>query len=78
MPDTRSNAPCGPRTLLEIKGRALMPCVYHFYRNPPQIVSGSGCVLTDHTGRAYLDCYSGVTVMSAGHCQPAIIEPAIE
>ncbi len=69
--------PAGPEKLLEIKARALMPCVYHFYKDPPQIVSGSGCVLTDHAGREYLDCYSGVTVMNAGHCNPAITEPAI-
>ena len=78
IPDSSTDAPCGPQMLLEIKSRALMPCVYHFYKDPPQIVSGSGCILTDHTGREYLDCYSGVTVMSAGHCNPRIIEPAIE
>lgn len=78
MPEVQSPLPAGPEMLLEIKGRALMPCVYHFYKDPPQIVSGAGCVLTDHTGREYLDCYSGVTVMSAGHCNPAIIEPAID
>jgi acetylornithine/succinyldiaminopimelate/putrescine aminotransferase len=31
-----------------------------------------------HDGRRYLDCFAGVTVMSAGHCNPEIIEPAIE
>ena len=55
-----------------------MPCAHHFYADPPEIVSGEGCLLFDHAGRRYLDCFSGVTVMSAGHCNPAIIEPAIE
>jgi 4-aminobutyrate aminotransferase/4-aminobutyrate aminotransferase/(S)-3-amino-2-methylpropionate transaminase len=64
--------------LLGLKARHLVPCVYHFYQRPPVIVRGEGCYLYDDTGRAYLDCYSGVTVMSAGHCNPAIIEPAIE
>jgi 4-aminobutyrate aminotransferase/4-aminobutyrate aminotransferase/(S)-3-amino-2-methylpropionate transaminase len=68
----------GPDELLRLKRERLSPCVYHFYKNPPQIVSGRGCTLTDHTGRDYIDCYSGVTVMSAGHCEPEIVEPAIE
>ena len=68
----------GPQELLRLKSEYLMPCVYHFYRNPPQLVSGSGSYLFDSEGRQYLDCFSGVTVMSAGHCNPAIIEPAIE
>jgi 4-aminobutyrate aminotransferase/4-aminobutyrate aminotransferase/(S)-3-amino-2-methylpropionate transaminase len=62
---------------LRLKREYLIPCVYHFYKNPPQIVAGDGAYLVDHTGRRYLDFFSGVTVMSAGHCNPAIIEPAI-
>ena len=67
-----------PEELLRLKSEYLIPCVYHFYRRPPHIVAGEGCRLFDHEGRRYLDCYSGVTVMSAGHSNPAIIEPAIE
>ncbi|MCA9310197.1 MAG: aspartate aminotransferase family protein [Phycisphaerales bacterium] len=79
MPETITPLTCsGPETLLELKRRYLIPCVYHFYKDPPQFVSGQGCTLTDHLGREYLDCYSGVTVMSAGHANPDIIEPAIE
>ena len=69
---------CGPRELLRLKGDYLIPCVYHFYKDPPQLVSGHGCVLVDHEGREYLDCFSGVTVMSAGHCNPEITGPAAE
>lgn len=68
----------GPAELLRLKSEYLLPCVYHFYKDPPQIVAARACTLIDHTGREYLDCYSGVTVMSAGHCTPEIIEPAIE
>lgn len=68
----------GPEALLDLKKTYLVPCVYHFYRDPPEIVAAEGVYLIDHTGRRYLDCYSGVTVMNAGHCNPAIIEPAIE
>lgn len=67
-----------PDELIQLKQNYLLPCVYHFYKKPPHIVAGGGCYLIDHLGRRYLDCYSGVTVMSAGHCNPEIIEPAIE
>lgn len=77
MPELLSEV-AGPAELLRLKSEYLMPCVYHFYADPPQIVAGHGCTLIDHTGREYLDCYAGVTVMSAGHGNPAIIEPAIE
>lgn len=68
----------GPDRLLEIKRDRLMPCVYHFYKRPPQIVGARGATLIDSEGREYLDCFAGVTVMNAGHCNPEIIEPAIE
>lgn len=68
----------GVEELLSLKSRYMVPCVYHFYQRPPVIVRGEGCYLYDDTGRAYLDCFAGVTVMSAGHGNPAIIEPAIE
>ena len=72
-----TEAAAGPEELLRLKREYLVPCVYHFYKNPPQIVSGEGCYLIDHAGRRYLDCYTGVTVMSGGHCVDEIIEPAI-
>lgn len=69
--------PASVDELVRLKSQYLVPCVYHFYRNPPHIVAGEGCWLIDDAGRRYLDCFSGVTVMSAGHCNPEIIEPAI-
>lgn len=70
--------PAGPEELLRLKRQYLVPCVYHFYKEPPQIVAGQGCHLIDHAGRRYIDCFSGVTVTSAGHGVPEIIEPVIE
>lgn len=64
--------------LMALKQRYLIPCVYHFYKDPPVYIAGEGAYLIDRKGKRYLDCYTGVTVMSAGHCEPAIIEPAIE
>jgi len=70
--------PASPDELLRLKARYLVPCVYHFYKTPPHIVRGEGCWLFDSAGRRYLDCFSGVTVMNAGHSNPEIIEPAID
>jgi 4-aminobutyrate aminotransferase-like enzyme len=59
--------------LVEVKKRHIWPCVYHFYRDPPVIARGEGAYLFDTQGRQYLDCYSGVGVMSAGHSNPKIL-----
>src|ERR1700722_2313090 len=64
--------------LLAKKRDFLVPCVYHFYQRPPVLVLGEGAYLFDAEGRRYLDCYSGVTVMNAGHSNPEIIEAAID
>jgi 4-aminobutyrate aminotransferase-like enzyme len=64
--------------LLALKREYLVPCVYHFYREPPVLVRGGGAHLFDSAGRRFLDCYSGVSVMNAGHSNPEIIEPAID
>ncbi len=63
--------------LLDLKSRHLLPCLYHFYRNPPVLVRGQMQYLFDGEGRRYLDAYSGVAVMNCGHANPAIVEPAI-
>lgn len=63
---------------LATKRDFLVPCVYHFYQRPPVLVRGEGAFLFDAEGKRYLDCFAGVTVMNAGHSNPAIIEPAIE
>ncbi len=64
--------------LISLKQRYMIPCLYHFYRDPPVIDRGSMQYLFDTAGKRYLDCYSGVTVMNCGHSNPDIIEPAIE
>jgi 4-aminobutyrate aminotransferase-like enzyme len=64
--------------LLAAKRDFLVPCVYHFYQRPPVLVRGEGQYLFDVDGRRYLDCYSGVSVMNAGHSNPEILEAAID
>jgi 4-aminobutyrate aminotransferase/4-aminobutyrate aminotransferase/(S)-3-amino-2-methylpropionate transaminase len=65
-----------PQRLLALKRDFLVPCVYHFYRRPPALVRGEGAYLYDSEGHAYLDCYSGVSVVNAGHSNPEIVEAA--
>jgi 4-aminobutyrate aminotransferase-like enzyme len=56
----------------------LVPSVYHFYQRPPVFVRGEAAYLFDTEGRRYLDCFSGVSVMNAGHSNPEIIAAAID
>src|ERR1700681_4404192 len=64
--------------LLANKKDYLVPCVYHFYQRPPVLVRGEGAYLFDAEGHRYLDCYSGVSVLNAGHSNPEILEAAID
>jgi 4-aminobutyrate aminotransferase-like enzyme len=64
--------------LLAAKKDFLVPCVYHFYQRPPVLVRGEGAYLFDVEGRRYLDCFCGVTVVSAGHSNPEIVDAAID
>jgi 4-aminobutyrate aminotransferase-like enzyme len=65
--------PAGPEEILRKKREFLIPCVYHFYAAPVQIVRGEMQYLYDHTGKRYLDCFAGVSVVNCGHCHPDIV-----
>ncbi len=56
----------------------MIPCVYHFYQDPVQMVRGEGQYVFDHTGKKYLDFYAGVSVLNAGHCHPEIVDKICE
>ena len=62
----------GAAAILEKKKKYIMPCLGHFYSDPRQIVRGSMQYLYDSEGRAYLDCFAGVSVINCGHCNPEI------
>lgn len=70
--------PWGPDRIIKAKQDYLMPCSFHFYKKPPQIVSGKGAFLTDSEGRRYADFFAGVSVMNCGHCNEAINERVID
>lgn len=73
-----AHEPIGPEAILDKKQRYLIPCTYHFYRDPPQIVRGQGVHLYDSSGKRYLDLYSGVSVHALGHCHPELVEAICE
>jgi 4-aminobutyrate aminotransferase / (S)-3-amino-2-methylpropionate transaminase / 5-aminovalerate transaminase len=43
---------------------------------PIVIDRGNGAVVTDINGREYLDCFAGISVVNAGHCNPRVIAAA--
>jgi len=63
---------------LEKKKQYMMPCVYHFYKNPMVLKRGDMQYLYDHNNKQYLDMYAGVSVVNSGHANPAITERVIE
>ncbi len=68
----------GPEGVIAKKNEYFVPCINHFYKNPPQFVKGEMQYLFDSTGKKYLDFFAGVSVMNCGHSNPAIIDPVIE
>ncbi|WP_028973806.1 aspartate aminotransferase family protein [Spirochaeta cellobiosiphila] len=73
----RSNTYLGPEGILGKKNEYLLPCSFHFYKNPPQLVKGKGTRLWDHNDKEYIDFFGGVSVMSCGHCNDDINEEVI-
>lgn len=67
----------GPEEIIHLKNRYLIPCVYHFYKKPIQLVRGEMQYLYDHTGKRYLDFFAGVSVVNAGHCNPEVTEKVV-
>jgi 4-aminobutyrate aminotransferase/(S)-3-amino-2-methylpropionate transaminase len=43
---------------------------------PIVIERAQGAVITDTNGEEYIDCFAGIAVVNAGHCNPEIIEAA--
>jgi 4-aminobutyrate aminotransferase/(S)-3-amino-2-methylpropionate transaminase len=43
---------------------------------PVVIESAHGAIITDTVGKNYIDCFSGIAVTNAGHCNEKVIEAA--
>lgn len=72
MTNPHCNQYIGPEEILRKKQEYIIPCVYHFYTEPMQLVKGEMQYLYDSTGKQYLDCFAGVSVVNCGHCHPEI------
>jgi len=68
----------GSEEILRKKREYIIPCVYHFYNQPMQLVRGEMQYLYDSTGKEYLDCFAGVSVVNCGHCNPEITKAICE
>lgn len=68
----------GVDEVLRKKRDYMIPCVYHFYKEPMQIVRGEMQYLYDDQGKQYLDCFAGVSVVNCGHCNPDITKAICE
>ncbi|KAG1338106.1 alanine--glyoxylate aminotransferase 2, mitochondrial [Cocos nucifera] len=69
----------GPRTaeILRKRSEFLSPSLFHFYKNPLNIVDGKMQYLFDEDGRRYLDAFGGIATVCCGHCHPEVIEAII-
>ena len=45
---------------------------------PVVVESGRGCVIRDASGKEYLDCFAGISVVNAGHCNRKVTAAAKE
>ncbi|HPD15709.1 MAG TPA: aspartate aminotransferase family protein [Planctomycetota bacterium] len=45
---------------------------------PIEVVRAAGCTVTGADGREYLDCFSGIAVVNAGHGHPKVLAAARE
>jgi 4-aminobutyrate aminotransferase/(S)-3-amino-2-methylpropionate transaminase len=43
---------------------------------PIVVERASGAVVTDTEGRQYIDCFAGISVVNAGHCNPEVLAAA--
>ncbi|MBU0485106.1 MAG: aspartate aminotransferase family protein [Proteobacteria bacterium] len=62
----------------EIMAKSASLFINTYGRFPAVITKGSGCRLTDATGKEYLDFLSGIAVCSLGHCYPPVSEAICE
>lgn len=67
----------GSESIIEKKKEYQVPCSYHFYQEPPQLIRGEMQYLYDSEDKKYLDFFAGVSVMNCGHCNEEILDKTI-
>jgi 4-aminobutyrate aminotransferase-like enzyme len=66
-----------PEEILALREKFLLPGTATYYEKPLHIVKGEMQFVYDHTGKRYLDAFSAVVTISAGHCHPDILKKTI-
>jgi acetylornithine/N-succinyldiaminopimelate aminotransferase len=66
------------KTLAELQGLESRWVMQTYARAPVQFVRGEAARLWDSEGKEYLDFLAGISVCSAGHCHPAVVEAVRE
>ena len=68
----------GPEHIIAKRQEYFFSATSNFYKNPPQIISGSMQYLFDSNNKKYVDFFAGVSVMGCGHSNPEILKDIIE
>jgi alanine-glyoxylate transaminase/(R)-3-amino-2-methylpropionate-pyruvate transaminase len=55
-----------------VRKEYLNPGILTYYKNPVLIHQGHMQWLFDHTGKRYLDLFSGIVTVGVGHCHPKV------
>ncbi|KAL1368809.1 hypothetical protein HN51_022948 [Arachis hypogaea] len=55
----------------------LSPSLFHFYKNPLNVVEGKKQYLFDEKGKRYLDAFGGIATVCCGHCHPDVVDAII-
>src|SRR5215218_1766172 len=43
---------------------------------PVVVEKASGAIVTDASGKEYIDCFAGIAVVNSGHCNPEVVAAA--
>nr|GMD64323.1 alanine--glyoxylate aminotransferase 2 homolog 3, mitochondrial-like [Ipomoea batatas] len=63
--------------VLQKRQRYLSPAIFHFFKNPLNLVDGKMQYLFDENGRRYLDAFGGIATVCCGHCHPEVVEAIV-
>jgi 4-aminobutyrate aminotransferase len=73
-PSRRARAASGAHTIRKYRDYVITDFVKSVA--PIVIDRGRGAVVADVEGREYLDCFAGISVVNAGHCNPQVVAAA--
>ncbi|PIN13460.1 Alanine-glyoxylate aminotransferase AGT2 [Handroanthus impetiginosus] len=63
--------------ILSKRCQFLSPAVFHFFKNPLNLVDGKMQYLFDEKGRRYLDAFGGIATVCCGHCHPEVVDAIV-